>query len=92
MPNNPSNPNNDQQTEIHNKIVGDIVRSIVKPPLDAGGSYTDVMVVLESVVVGVVLMGVRLGGDEKVLDAMMAAAKIRLAEMRLKDIETKGKA
>lgn len=80
------------QAEIHNRIAGDIVASIVKPPLEAGGQFTDVLIVLESVIVGVILMGVKLGGDEKVLDVVMERAKQRLAEQRLGGIHTEGHA
>lgn len=80
------------QSELHNHLAGSIVASIVKPPLEAGGQFTDVLVLLESVVVGVILMGVKLGGDEKVLDTMVAAVKARLAEQRLSGIDTAGSA
>jgi hypothetical protein len=78
-------------TELHNRLAGDIVKQIVKPTLDAGGQFTDVLVLLESVILGVVLMAVKLGGDEIVLDEVMAAVKKRLAEQRLTNIETKGR-
>lgn len=80
------------QYDIHNRIAGEIVASIVRPPVDAGGSYTDVLVVLESVVVGVMLVVAKLGGDEVLLDTMVKGAKQRLAELRLGDIGTKGSA
>lgn len=79
------------QTEIHNRIAGEIVASIVKPPLEAGGKFTDVLVVLESVVVGVMLVGVKLGGDEIVLDTLVAGVKKRLAEQRLGDLPAAGR-
>lgn len=78
------------QSELHNKIAGQIVASIVKPPLDAGGSFTDVLVVLESVILGVILVSVKLGGDDKVLDLVMERVKERLAQQRLGKIETVG--
>lgn len=80
------------QRELHNRLAGEIVKSIVKPPLEAGGTMIDVMVLLESVVVGVVLAGVKLGGDEKVLDKLVEGAKQRLAEMRLGGAPTGGAA
>ena len=52
-----------EQVDLHNQLAGKIVASIVKPPLDHGGSETDVLVLLESVVAGVVLAITRLGGD-----------------------------
>lgn len=80
------------QNEIHNRIVRDIVASIVKPPLTAGGQFTDVLIVLESVILGVVLMAVKLGGDDKVLDLVVERVKERLAEQRLGKIKTAGSA
>lgn len=78
--------------EIHNRDAGKIIASIVRPTLEAGGSPTEVLVVLESVVTGVVLALVKLGGDERVLDTLMAGVKQRLAEIRLTDLPTKGDA
>lgn len=70
------------QNEIHNRIAGDIVKSIVKPPLEAGGGVTDILVVLESVVLGVILVcaKTKLGAPEKVLEALVSGVKARLAE------------
>jgi hypothetical protein len=82
----------DTQTELHNRLAGEIVASIVKPPLEAGGGPTDVLVLLESVILGVTLTLVKLGGDEAVLDAVVVRVKERLAEHRLGNIRTKGTA
>lgn len=71
------------QSELHNRIAGEIVASIVRPPIEAGGTMLDVMVVLESVVTGVILAGVRMGGDERVLDTLVEGVKARLANQRL---------
>ena len=79
------------QTALHNKLAGKISTDIIKSVLTSGGSVTDVMVLTESVVVGVALACIKLGGDEKVLDVMLEGAKQRLAEIRLKGIETKGR-
>jgi len=81
-----------EQIDLHNQLAGKIVASIVKPPLDHGGSETDVLVLLESVVAGVVLAITRLGGDEVVLDTFMEAVKERLAKLRLADREMVGEA
>lgn len=78
-------------TELHNKLAGQIVASIVRPVIDGGGKYTDVMVLTESVLVGVALTCIRLGGDNKVLDVMVDAARRRLADIRLKDLPTEGR-
>jgi hypothetical protein len=60
--------------EIHNRDVGEIVRAIIKPTLDAGGEFTDVLVMLESVILGVMLFAVKTGGDELVLDNWSTAS------------------
>jgi hypothetical protein len=80
------------QSELHNRLAGQIVASIVKPPLEAGGDITAVLVLLESVILGVVLMCVKLGGDEIVIDEVMDAVKKRLAKERLGNIDTPGHA
>jgi hypothetical protein len=80
------------QSEIHNHVAGEIVKAIVKPPLEAGGQFTDVLVILESVILGVMLMAVKLGGDDKVLDEVVLHVKERLAEQRLGGIEPAGSA
>lgn len=81
-----------RQAEVHNVKVGDIVKAIVKPVLESGGGATDIMVLTESVVIGVALMCIKLGGDEAVLDVMLAGAKQRLAEIRLTDLNPAGEA
>lgn len=80
------------QSEVHNKLAGRIVREIVEEVVGSGGSWINVMVVTESVLVGVALAGVKLGGDEKMLDLMVDRARKRLAEIRLTDIEPAGNA
>lgn len=84
------------QSDLHNRIVGEIVKSIVVPPLTAGGDYKDVMVILESVIAGVVLGMFKLGGDNIVLDAVLDGAKARVQEImareRLGPLPTKGSA
>lgn len=82
----------DTQADLHNRLAGQIVASIVRPPIEAGGDITDVMVLTESVLAGVILTVVRPGGDEVVLDVLFANVKRRLAEIRLGRIETGGSA
>lgn len=84
------------QSDLHNRIAGEIVKMIVMPPLEAGGDFKDVMVLLESVIAGVVLGMFKLGGDNIVLDTVMDAAKARVQEImardRLGQLPTKGSA
>lgn len=78
------------QVELHNRLAGQIVISIVKPVSEAGGTTSDVMVLTESVLVGVALACIRLGGDDTVLDVMFDHAKARLAELRLAPLTPAG--
>lgn len=80
------------QRELHNRLAGQIVASIVKPPLEAGGTSIDVLILFESVAVGVMLALTKLGGDEIVFDTIAERVKERLADLRLRDIATGGSA
>ena len=70
--------------DIHNRDVGGIVKAIIKPTLEAGGQFTDVLVILESVITGVLLFAVEsgFGNDERVLDKVVEGVKARLADQR----------
>lgn len=72
------------QSAVHNEIVGDIVRSIVTPPIAAGGTMSQVMVVLESVVLGVLLVAAKEGSAEILFDQLIASVRGRLADDRRK--------
>jgi hypothetical protein len=76
--------------ELHNRLAKQIVEQIVKEPIAAGGTMSDVMMLCESVLVGVVLGCFQLGSDVKVLDVIVGRVKQRLARARLEDLETKG--
>lgn len=79
-------------TEIHNRIAGDCVKMIVKEPLLSGGEFTDVMVILESVIMGVILAGIKITGDELALELLMEHVRERLAQARLTMVEPAGEA
>jgi hypothetical protein len=76
--------------ELHNRLAKQIVSQIVNEPITAGGTMSDVMMLCESVLVGVVLRCFQLGSDVKVLDLIIGRVKERLAKVRLEDLETKG--
>jgi hypothetical protein len=78
--------------EIHNQDAGRIVADIIKPTLDAGGTMVEVLVLLESVIAGVMYIGVKVGCDEFVFDRMVENVKHRMAEMRLGHIPPAGSA
>jgi hypothetical protein len=72
-------------TDLHNKSLLPIVSSIVKPTIDAGGSWSAVLVVLESVVTGVMLTLGELEGwnaaeREAYLRTVVAAVRQRMAK------------
>jgi hypothetical protein len=80
------------QSELHNRLAGPIVASIVRPVIEAGGNGVDILVLTESVVTGVFLAVVKLGGDEPVAETLLAGVKKRLTELRLCKTEPKGDA
>lgn len=71
----------DHLTELHNKAAGKITRLIVKPTIQAGGQATDVMVLLESVVMGVAMVCLTPGQEAPYLDLMVERVKKRIAEI-----------
>jgi hypothetical protein len=77
-------------TERHNRLTKQIVLEMVYAPLSNGGTMSDVMILFESVLVGVLLECFKLGDDVKMLDLMVGRVKERLAKARLEDLETKG--
>lgn len=78
--------------ESHNRLAQEIIQRIVIETLAAGGDYKSVLVVLESVVAGVVVAMARLGGDARVFDKLIEGVRIRMAELRLTDIDVGGHA
>jgi hypothetical protein len=76
--------------ELHNCLAKQIVDQIVKEPIASGGTMSDVMMLCESVLVGVVLGCLPLGHDVKVLDLIVGRVKERLARVRLEDLDAKG--
>jgi hypothetical protein len=78
--------------EAHNAAMTPALKALAGPILLAGGGGVELMIAAESLIVGVALLCIRLGGDEAVLDVMLAGAKARLAELRLGDVEPEGQA
>jgi hypothetical protein len=62
----------------------------VNEPIAAGGTISDVMMLCESVWVGVILGCFQLGSDAKAFDLIVTRVKERLAEIRLEYLEPKG--
>lgn len=78
--------------EQHNEAAGAIVTLLIGGVAKAGGSLRDTLVLTESVLVGVMLAIVRLGGDDLVLDELVGRVRQRLAEKRLGGIPVEGAA
>ena len=76
--------------ELLNRLAKQIVAQIVNEPIAAGGTMSHVMMLCESVMVGVVLGCFQLGSDVKALDLIVGRVKERLAKVRLEELETKG--
>lgn len=77
-------------TELHNRVARQVVAQIINETKAAGGSYSDLLVICESILVGIVVECFRLGHDSKVIDLVFTAAKDRLARARLVDLDAKG--
>ena len=77
-------------TELHNRLAKEIIAKLLEEPIAAGGTLSDVMMICESVIVGVMLGCFQLGSDVKMLDIIVDRVKERLAKARLSDIEIKG--
>jgi hypothetical protein len=80
------------QTELHNQLAGEIVKSIIRPVLDSGGRMSDVLVLLESVVLGVMLVAIKCEYSEAALDVVVERVKKRIADLHLAEIEPAGRA
>jgi hypothetical protein len=74
---------------LHNRLANQIIAQILNEPIAAGGT-SDVMMLCESVLVGVVLGCFELGSDAKVLDLSVGLVEEHLAKARLEGHEPKG--
>lgn len=84
--------NREQVVALHNILAGKIVSDIVRPTIGVGGTIPDVLVLLESVVVGVLTLAVKIGGDNHVLDIFEASVRERMAKIRLGNLPPSGSA
>jgi hypothetical protein len=77
---------------LHNRLALRIAAEIMEEPIAAGGTMSDVMMLLESIMVGIALGCIPPGGDATMLDAIVGRTKDRIGRARLADIETVGSA
>ena len=59
--------------ELHNRVANQVVSQILNETRAAGGSHSDLLVICESVLVGVIVECFKLGHDSKVIDLIFAA-------------------
>ena len=76
-------------SDRHNAALVPVMRLIIRL---VGTDSRDLLVFAESIVVGLFLVIVRLGGDEPVLAIFADGVRERLAQQRLGDIPTQGEA
>lgn len=73
-------------SELHNRLARELLPALVKPVLASGGSPRDVMVLLESVALGVCLYLAQTaeltGTEDELVDQLAAGIKTRWAEER----------
>jgi hypothetical protein len=68
--------------QIHNRDAGRLVVEIVNPMIEAGGDSSDILVMLETVVAGVLMHVAKDGGDDIVLKLLFDSVRERLQQMR----------
>jgi hypothetical protein len=73
----------------HNSALRPVMRLIVSL---IGAKPVDLLIFAESLIVGIFLLIVKLGGDEPVLDVFAEGVRLRLAEQRLGPLEPPGHA
>lgn len=71
------------QLDLHNKLAGEIVRRIVTPIIESGGARTDILILTESVVTGVIEFCARHDEVSRkvVLDALTEGVRGRLEDI-----------
>lgn len=71
--------------DLHNRLAGDLLKKLVRPVLANGGTMESVLVVLESIVVGVMLMfPEKPNGDQLRCLTLADSAAKRCEELRRK--------
>jgi hypothetical protein len=76
------NPNQSKISDLHNRVAGPIVASIVKPMVEVGGQGHDILLLLESVIVGTMLVTTTPEADDKMLALLVARVSKRLKDAR----------
>ena len=78
--------------ESRSDLAREIVGSIVMPTIKADGPPEEIILLLEDVVAGVLMVTVKLNGDDPVLNILIDLVRKRLASFRLAVMETEGEA
>lgn len=82
----------EKMAALHNKMAGEIVAQIVKPTLQAGGEWADVLVLLESVIAGIILTAALPGSERQIFAALTSAVERRIDELKLENRPAAGRA
>jgi hypothetical protein len=53
--------------KVHNEVAGEMLKKIVTKPIEAGGDLTDSVIILESLILGVMLLAARKGWEVNAL-------------------------
>jgi len=77
--------------ERHNQLAREIITQITGQRTGFGSSPADVLMLCESILVGVTLECFQAGTDVQVLEILLARVKERLAGVRLKNMEVQGR-
>lgn len=49
----------DEATKLHNRIVTEFMQKEIRSVYNAGGSYEDILVIMESIIFGIMLLGTK---------------------------------
>lgn len=78
--------------DVTNQAAIASLRALTSPLHANSARAADYLIALEGVVVGVLLLVCKPGGDEATLEVMVAGVRERLADARLRIAETRGTA
>lgn len=76
------------QQILHNKLAMKLTKQIIEGPMNSGGDFADVMVLLESISVGVFLVGQKLGYDgEDTMQEYIKQVRERVAKPKQETVQ-----
>jgi hypothetical protein len=75
---------------LHNHLIVQLMPLVVERPIESGGTVWDVMLLCESLLVGIALKFFPEGGDKQMLEALTTRVVERLGKARLDAAEIQG--